>query len=108
MSEKVEELDLKAQDLTAEMSRRTFLQLAGVTGVVLGALLAHVGGGTAGAAVTGSSLQGMADVAGFGVSPERLQQLAAPAQGILSAIAELRQLDVPDLEPATVYQVPKP
>jgi len=27
---------------------------------------------------------------------------------VRSAIAELRQLDVPDLEPATVYQVPKP
>jgi hypothetical protein len=107
MSDRAHERRDVSNDLNGEVSRRTFLQLAGVTGVVVGAMLPHMGGGAAEAAVTGSSLQGMADVAGFEVSPDRLQQLSGAAQGILSAIAELRRLDIPEVEPVTVYHVPK-
>lgn len=107
MSDQSEERRKVSTDVSGEVSRRTFLQLAGVTGVVVGSVLPHLAGGTTEAAVTGSSFQGMADVAGFAVSPDRLQQLSGPAQGILSAIAELRALDIPGVEPVTVYRVPR-
>lgn len=107
MSDRADEQRGTPEDPEGEISRRTFLQVAGVTGVVVGAMLPHLAGDAVEAAVTGSSLQGMAEVAGFGVSPDRLQQLSAPAQGILSAIAELRRLDIPEVEPVTVYRVPK-
>jgi hypothetical protein len=107
MSDPTQEQPGPAGRQAAEVSRRSFLQLAGASGVLAGAGLAHVPAGPAEAAVTGNSLQGMAEVSGFGVSPERLKELSGPAQGILSAIAELRRLDIPEVDPVTVYRVPR-
>ena len=95
---------LGQQEDNGDFSRRVFLRLAGVSG--LGMTLPPLVP-TAEGAVGESSLEGAADVAGFPLSSERLHEISGLIQWMVGVIAELHQLDIPDLEPAPVYRVPR-
>lgn len=89
------------------VSRRAVLQILATFGVLGGGMFLTLAPGAETAELSQETVKRVAELAGVELTEARVKELAPAVKGIHAEISKLRELDLSDIDPVTIFSLEK-
>ncbi len=89
------------------VSRRAVVQTFATVGVLSGGMFLTLAPGAEAAELSEETVKRVAELAGVELTEARVKELAPSVKGIQGEISKLRELDLSDIDPVTIFSLEK-